>query len=76
MATRSAAPRLEREIGVRHQAALRASAEGLEAWLAGLPLDLFAESLRSAGAELDAIGGTTTAEDLLTRIFSSFCIGK
>jgi tRNA modification GTPase len=72
--------RLEREIGVRHRVALTRSAEtlegGLGAWLAGLPLDLFAEALRESCAELDAISGKTTAEDLLDRIFSSFCIGK
>lgn len=72
--------RREREIGVRHQVALQAAAEalqgGLTAFKEGLPLDQFAQHLRQAGAHLDAIHGRTTAEDLLTRIFSSFCIGK
>jgi tRNA modification GTPase len=65
---------------VRHRVALERAAEALDrgraAWRAGLPLDLYAEALREAGAELDAISGRTTAEDLLTRIFAAFCIGK
>ncbi len=72
--------RLEREIGVRHRAALQGAfsslSGGLEAWLDGLPLDLFAEALRDACGELDGISGTTTPEDLLDRIFAAFCIGK
>ena len=72
--------RLEREIGVRHQSALERAAErleaGLEAFRGGLSLDLFAEALRAAGAELDTISGQTTPEDLLDRIFAAFCVGK
>jgi tRNA modification GTPase len=72
--------RLEREIGVRHRVALECAAErletGLAAWLAGLSLDLFAESLREATAELDTISGRTTPEDVLDRIFAAFCLGK
>jgi tRNA modification GTPase len=69
-----------REIGVRHRLALEKAAGalqgGLGAFQLGLPLDQFAHALRVAGVELDGIHGRTTAEDLLTRIFSSFCIGK
>lgn len=72
--------RLERELGVRHRVALEEAARALEAgvaaWRAGLPLDLYAEALRAVGAELDSISGRTTPEDLLTRIFGAFCIGK
>lgn len=75
-----ASERPEREIGVRHRASLQRSARclqsGLDAWRSGLPLDLFAESLRDACGELDAISGSTTPEDLLDRIFAAFCIGK
>ncbi|MGB3289893.1 MAG: tRNA uridine-5-carboxymethylaminomethyl(34) synthesis GTPase MnmE [Burkholderiaceae bacterium] len=39
-------------------------------------LDLFAEELRLAHAELSAITGQFTSDDLLGEIFSSFCIGK
>lgn len=39
-------------------------------------LDLFAEELRLAHLELNAITGQFTSDDLLGEIFSSFCIGK
>src|SRR5258706_6982310 len=39
-------------------------------------LDLFAEELRLAGNALGEITGEITADDLLGRIFSRFCIGK
>lgn len=39
-------------------------------------LDLFAEELRLAHAELCSITGSFTSDDLLGEIFSSFCIGK
>ena len=38
--------------------------------------ELFAEELRLAQRELDAITGKYTADDLLGEIFSRFCIGK
>ena len=38
--------------------------------------DLLAEELRLAQKELGKITGETTTEDLLTDIFSTFCIGK
>jgi tRNA modification GTPase len=39
-------------------------------------LDLLAEELRLAGQRLGEITGEFTADDLLGRIFSRFCIGK
>ena len=39
-------------------------------------LELFAEELRLAGERLGEITGAVTADDLLGRIFSRFCIGK
>ncbi len=42
----------------------------------GQPLEVLAEELRLAQRELEAITGRYTADDLLGRIFSSFCIGK
>jgi len=39
-------------------------------------LDLFAEELRLAHDELGSIVGNMTADDLLGKIFSNFCIGK
>jgi tRNA modification GTPase len=38
--------------------------------------ELVAEELRGAQQALDEITGEFTSEDLLGRIFSSFCIGK
>ena len=38
--------------------------------------DLFAEELRLAQCELNAITGEFTADDLLGEIFSRFCVGK
>lgn len=39
-------------------------------------LELFAEELRLAQRALDAITGAFTSDDLLGRIFGTFCIGK
>jgi tRNA modification GTPase len=69
-----------RELSARHRAALERGAEALSAARAGLeagaPLDLVAETLREATAALDEITGETSAEDVLDRIFTSFCLGK
>ncbi|MEO0661199.1 MAG: GTPase [Planctomycetota bacterium] len=67
-------------LGARHHGALRRAAHGLdraaEALARGVPLDLVAEDLRGATEALDGITGRTTPEDLLTRIFARFCLGK
>ena len=39
-------------------------------------LELFAEELRLAAQALEQITGEFSADDLLGRIFSRFCIGK
>ena len=39
-------------------------------------LDLVAEELRLSHLEISAILGQNPTEDLLTKIFTSFCIGK
>lgn len=61
----------------RHLLALRRAAERLAA-AEGVfaQAELFAEELRLAQAELNAITGEFTADDLLGEIFSRFCIGK
>jgi len=61
----------------RHLVALRRAGERLAAAVGvfGEP-ELFAEELRLAQAELNAITGEFTADDLLGEIFSRFCIGK
>ncbi|MHB1951437.1 MAG: tRNA uridine-5-carboxymethylaminomethyl(34) synthesis GTPase MnmE [Acidiferrobacteraceae bacterium] len=51
-------------------------AEGARVQEAGRGLELFAEDLRQAQQALDEITGRFTADDLLGRIFSTFCIGK
>jgi len=61
----------------RHVVALERAGEALEraSDLIGRS-ELFAEELRLAQCELDAITGKYTADDLLGDIFSRFCIGK
>jgi len=57
----------------------RSSPEAISAAAAALSdahLDLFAEELRLAQDALASITGAFSADDLLGRIFSSFCIGK
>ncbi len=43
---------------------------------AGLPHEMLLFDLYAALRPLDAITGATTADDILNRIFSTFCIGK
>jgi tRNA modification GTPase len=65
---------------LRHEQLLRESAGYLEkaraAVEAGIPHEMLLLDLYSALAPLDAITGATTADDILNRIFSTFCIGK
>ena len=64
----------------RHVRAIRAAAERFEAGRAALESqrsgELLAEELRLAQQALGAITGDVTSDELLGRIFSSFCIGK
>jgi len=64
----------------RHVIALQDAAQNLQSsqqWLQdGAVLELVAEELRLAQQALAAITGEFTADDLLGRIFSEFCIGK
>lgn len=57
----------------RTEAALRAGAQQLGEFAAG---ELLAEHLRLAQRSLGEITGEFSADDLLGRIFTSFCIGK
>ncbi len=65
---------------LRHAQALQAAAGTTAALLAGLsaniPGDLLAQDLRATIHHLSTITGTLTTPDILTTIFSRFCIGK
>ena len=43
---------------------------------AGLPYDICADDIRAAMGELGALCGRELSEDVLTEIFSRFCVGK
>lgn len=63
----------------RHLIALEKTKQHLESALLLIQLselDRFAEELRQAQIQLGDITGEFSSEDLLTEIFSSFCIGK
>jgi tRNA modification GTPase len=65
---------------LRHEQLLRESLEFLakarHAALANIPHEMLLLDLYSALRPIDAITGATTADDILNRIFSTFCIGK
>jgi len=75
---------MEQESGfltsIRHEQSLQESRQALEAAKAALREGLFHEmlllDLYAALQGMDALTGATTADDILNRIFSSFCIGK
>jgi tRNA modification GTPase len=76
--------KLEQEGGfitsLRHEQLLRESQEALvQAHTAadiGIPHEMLLLDLYAALRPIDAITGATTADDILNRIFSTFCIGK
>lgn len=65
---------------VRHEQLLRESVEairhGRDALGHGLPHEMLLLDFYAALTPIDAITGATTADDILNRIFSTFCIGK
>jgi len=65
---------------IRHEQLLRESIEALEqarkAAQLGIPHEMLLLDLYAALRPIDAITGATTADDILNRIFSTFCIGK
>ena len=72
------APLLTRE---RHRRAVEAArseiAEFAHAWHGGLvPAPVAAVHLRSAACALEGLIGTVDVEDVLERVFSTFCVGK
>jgi tRNA modification GTPase len=76
--------RLEQEGGfitsLRHEQLLRESREALEQTRSaaglGIPHEMLLLDLYAALRPIDAITGATTADDILNRIFATFCIGK
>jgi tRNA modification GTPase len=76
--------RLEQDGGfitsLRHEQLLRESGEALaqarNAASVGIPHEMLLLDLYAALRPIDAITGATTADDILNRIFSTFCIGK
>jgi len=75
-----AAPESGSITNVRHEALLRetleALANGRRAVEFGIPHEMLLLDLYAALRPLDAVTGATTADDILNRIFSTFCIGK
>ncbi len=65
---------------LRHEQLLRESVEALQqarnAVQFGIPHEMLLLDLYAALRPIDAITGATTADDILNRIFSTFCIGK
>ncbi len=76
--------RLEQEGGfitsLRHEQLLKEAKEALDqaaqAASLGIPHEMLLLDLYAALRPIDAITGATTADDILNRIFSTFCIGK
>lgn len=75
---------VEQEAGfltsLRHEQLLLESsaylAKATQAVLAGMPHEMLLLDLYAALRPVDAVTGATTADDILNRIFSTFCIGK
>jgi tRNA modification GTPase len=65
---------------LRHEQLLKESCEALEqarnAASLGIPHEMLLLDLYAALRPIDSITGATTADDILNRIFSTFCIGK
>ncbi len=65
---------------VRQEQLLREAIEALgharSAAMLGIPHEMLLLDLYATLAPVDAITGATTADDILNRIFSTFCIGK
>jgi tRNA modification GTPase len=65
---------------VRHFEAVSGAVAALQAaWEAvgkKIPHEMLLLDLYTALRQLDSLTGETTAEDILNRIFSTFCIGK
>ena len=65
---------------IRHEQLLKESIEALrqarQAAQFGIPHEMLLLDLYAALRPIDGVTGATTADDILNRIFSTFCIGK
>jgi tRNA modification GTPase len=65
---------------LRHEQLLKEARLALgharQATMFGIPHEMLLLDLYAALAPIDAVTGATTADDILNRIFSTFCIGK
>jgi tRNA modification GTPase len=65
---------------LRHYEALQGCAQAMTRARGGLaqqvPHEMLLLDLYAALQQLDQLTGATTADDILNRIFSTFCIGK
>jgi len=75
-----AAPESGSITSIRHEALLRESLEALDnarkAVEFEIPHEMLLLDLYAALRPIDAVTGATTADDILNRIFATFCIGK
>ncbi|MBV8829540.1 MAG: tRNA uridine-5-carboxymethylaminomethyl(34) synthesis GTPase MnmE, partial [Acidobacteriaceae bacterium] len=75
-----AAPEQGSITNIRHEMLLRETLEALanarRAVEFGIPHEMLLLDLYAALRPVDAVTGATTADDILNRIFSTFCIGK
>ncbi|MDQ2710786.1 MAG: tRNA uridine-5-carboxymethylaminomethyl(34) synthesis GTPase MnmE [Acidobacteriota bacterium] len=75
-----AAPESGSLTNIRHEALLRESLEALanarRAVQFQIPHEMILLDLYAVLRPIDAVTGATTADDILNRIFSTFCIGK
>ena len=75
-----AAPESGSITSLRHQSLLQESLEALanaeRAVQFGIPHEMVMLDLYAALRPIDSVTGATTADDILNRIFSTFCIGK
>ncbi|MBV9301732.1 MAG: tRNA uridine-5-carboxymethylaminomethyl(34) synthesis GTPase MnmE [Acidobacteriaceae bacterium] len=75
-----AAPESGSITSIRHEALLRETLEALanarRAVAFEIPHEMLLLDLYAALRPIDAVTGATTADDILNRIFSTFCIGK
>ena len=75
-----AAPESGSITSIRHESLLREASDALNnaqrAVEFGIPHEMILIDLYAALRPIDAITGATTADDILNRIFSTFCIGK